>query len=148
MASRFHSVKYLSRLAEFLNQEIERNLREVEDLKTLSSSHFEILTFLMRIERTNMSLIAETIHRKKPTVTILVKKLEEIGLVKRYASKEDKRETNIELTKKGKSLRVVAKRISSGIMSLHLWGLDEKESDQLFFLLEKIYTYLRTSEKL
>ncbi|EQA46778.1 MarR family protein [Leptospira broomii serovar Hurstbridge str. 5399] len=145
---RFDSVKYLPRLAEFMSQEIERHLKEVEDLRTLSASHFEILTFLLRKEKTNMSLIAKAIHRKKSTVTVLVNKLEDLGLIRKYSSDEDKRETNLELTERGRAVRVVAKRISSSIMSLKLWGLNPKESEQLFYLLEKTYTYLRDTKKL
>ncbi|TGK17139.1 MarR family transcriptional regulator [Leptospira fluminis] len=147
-SGRFHSVKYLPRLAEFLNNEIEKGLKEVEDLQSLSASHFEILTFLLRKQKTNMSLIARAIHRKKPTVTVLVGKLEELGLVKRYSSEEDKRETNIELTRKGKSLKRTASKIGSRVLSLKLWGLNPQESEQLFDLLEKIYTHLRNSRNI
>ncbi|EQA36519.1 MarR family protein [Leptospira inadai serovar Lyme str. 10] len=145
---RFDSVKYLPRLAEFMSREIERHLKKAEDLRTLSASHFEILTFLLRKEKTNMSLIARAIHRKKSTVTVLVNKLEDLGLVRKYNSDEDKRETNLELTERGRAVRGLAKRISSGIMSLKLWGLSSKESEQLFHLLEKTYTHLRDTKKL
>lgn len=90
-----------------------------------------------------MTRIAEAIHRKKPTVTILVNKLESLNLIQKESSLEDKREFMISLTKKGKSFRKVALKISSKVFSLKLWGVEPEESERLFQILEKIYHHTR-----
>lgn len=92
-----------------------------------------------------MTTISESIHRKKPTVTILVHKLEAMGLVQKESSKEDKREYMVSLTKSGKEFRKVALRISAKVFSLKLWGVEPKESEILFQILEKIYLHTKKS---
>ncbi|TGN18643.1 MarR family winged helix-turn-helix transcriptional regulator [Leptospira idonii] len=140
---RFNSVQFIGRLSEFLTDTIEQELKKV-GYPSLSASHFEILTYLIRKKDSqNMTNISEAIHRKKPTVTILVNKLESIGLVNKEISEEDKREYKVHLTKKGRGFRPIALRISSRVFSLSLWGVNEKESEDLYLLLEKVYLHTR-----
>ncbi|TGL57511.1 MarR family transcriptional regulator [Leptospira ognonensis] len=140
---RFNSLKYFGRLSEFLVEVIETELTK-SGFESLSATHFEILTYLIRKKvPVNMTRIAEAIHRKKPTVTILVNKLETLNLIQKESSLEDKREFMISLTKKGKSFRKVALKISSKVFSLKLWGVEAEESELLFQILEKIYHHTR-----
>jgi DNA-binding MarR family transcriptional regulator len=142
-ANRFNSIKYIGRLSEFLVDVVETELTK-SGFESLSATHFEILTYLIRKKiPVNMTRIAEAIHRKKPTVTILVNKLENLNLVQKEISSEDKREFMISLTKKGKSFRKVALKISSKVFSLKLWGVEPDESEKLFQLLEKVYHHTR-----
>ncbi len=90
-----------------------------------------------------MTRIAEAIHRKKPTVTILVNKLASLDLVQKESSIEDKREYRISLTKKGQSFRKIALKISSKVFSLKHWGVEPDESEKLYQLLEKVYQHTR-----
>ncbi len=144
---RFHSVKYLGRLGEFLTKTVEARLATY-GYEQLSASHFEILTYLLRKAGSrNMSQIASAIERRKPTVTVLVGKLVQLGLVRKESSPEDGRETRIVLTKKGLAFRPVANRISSAILSLELWGLTPDESERLYPLLDRIYTHINRDKK-
>lgn len=82
-ANRFNSIKYIGRLSEFLVDVVETELTK-SGFESLSATHFEILTYLIRKKiPVNMTRIAEAIHRKKPTVTILVNKLENLNLVQK-----------------------------------------------------------------
>jgi DNA-binding MarR family transcriptional regulator len=142
-AKRFNSVKYIGRLAEYLIEVIEHELSKA-GFESLSATHFEILTYLLRKKTpVNMTRISEAIHRTKPTVTILVNKLESLNLIQKEISTEDKREYMISLTKKGRTFRKVALKISSKVFSLKLWGVEPHESESLFNLLEKIYKHTR-----
>jgi DNA-binding MarR family transcriptional regulator len=142
-SNRFNSVKYIGRLAEFLVEVVESELSKA-GFESLSATHFEILTYLIRKKiPVNMTRIAEAIHRKKPTVTILIHKLESLNLIQKESSTEDKREFMISLTKKGQSFRKVALRISSKVFSLKLWGVGPEESEKLFQLLEKVYQHTK-----
>jgi DNA-binding MarR family transcriptional regulator len=142
-AKRFHSIKYIGRLSEYLVEVIESELIK-NGYDSLSATHFEILTYLIRKKTpVNMTTIAEAIHRKKPTVTILIHKLESMDLIQRVNSLEDKRENKISLTRKGKLFRKVALKISAKVFSLKLWGVEPEESENLFLLLEKIYQHTR-----
>ncbi|WCL48784.1 MarR family winged helix-turn-helix transcriptional regulator [Leptospira sp. GIMC2001] len=138
---RFVSIKYIGRLGEFLDKRIQVELSKV-GYPSLSASHFEILTFLFRKgDACNMSSIATEIQRKKPTVTILIQKLESLGLVKKTYSDTDKRETKIYLTNEGKKFRPIAYRISTKLLSLKSWGISPEESSTLDPILNKIYNH-------
>ena len=87
----------------------------IEELKNngaegLAPSHGDILVCLYKNGKMTMKDIANCIHRTKPTVTVLVDKLEKLGYLKREASVEDNRSTNIVLTQKGEDFKVIDRK--------------------------------------
>lgn len=87
----------------------------IEELKNngaegLVPSHGDILVCLYKNSRMTMKDIANCIHRTKPTVTVLVDKLEKLGYLKREASDKDSRSTNIVLTQKGEDFKTTFKK--------------------------------------
>ena len=85
-----------------------------------------------------MKDIADTIHRTRPTVTVLVDKLEKTGYLKREISQEDNRYTYIVLTKKGQDFKPVFEKISQNLNDMLYKNLSEQEADILENLLQKI----------
>jgi DNA-binding Lrp family transcriptional regulator len=65
-----------------------------------------------------MKDLADKIHRTKPTVTVLVDKLVELGYVTKEKSYEDSRVTYISLTEKGAALKPVFTEISDTLNAL------------------------------
>ena len=85
-----------------------------------------------------MKDIAQKIHRTKPTVTVLVDKLEKSGFVKREISEDDSRCTNIVLTKKGEDFKPVFEKISKGLDEMLCKNLTIEEIEMLDKLLKRI----------
>ena len=115
----------------------------IEELKKyeangLVPSHGDILVCLYSQDKMTMKDIADKIHRTRPTVTVLVDKLEKLGYLKREISKEDNRYTYIVLTKKGKDFKPVFEEISEDLNNMLYENLSEEESDILENLLQKI----------
>ena len=104
----------------------------------LAPSHGDILVCLYTKDRMTMKEIADKINRTKPTVTVLVDKLEKLGYLKREASKEDSRYTYILLTEKGKMFKPVFEKISNGLNKMLFENLSDEEADNLENLLSKI----------
>lgn len=104
----------------------------------LAPSHGDILVCLYTKDRMTMKEIADKINRTKPTVTVLVDKLEKLGYLKREASKEDSRYTYILLTEKGKMFKPVFEKISNDLNKMLFENLSDKEADNLENLLSKI----------
>lgn len=73
----------------------------------LAPSHGDILAMLYQHDKLTMKEIADKIHRSKPTVTILVAKLERLGFVTREKSTEDSRITYIMLTSKSEDFKPI-----------------------------------------
>jgi DNA-binding MarR family transcriptional regulator len=104
----------------------------------LVPSHGDILVCLYEQDKMTMKDIADKIHRTRPTVTVLVDKLEKLGYIKREISQEDSRYTYIVLTKKGQDFKPIFEKISEDLNNLLYKNLTEQESNILDNLLQKI----------
>ena len=115
----------------------------IEELKNngaegLVPSHGDILVCLYKNGKMTMKDIANCIHRTKPTVTVLVDKLEKLGYLKREASVEDNRSTNIVLTQKGEDFKVIFEKISNELNKMLYKNLSQEESELIEKLLRKV----------
>lgn len=87
----------------------------------LVPSHGAILAALYDQGALPMGALARTIDRKKNTLTVLVKKLEEAGYVRRLPSPADSRVTRIALTAKGEAFRTDFAAVSETLLAA-VWG--------------------------
>ena len=115
----------------------------VEELKKngangLVPSHGDILVCLYNQDKMTMKDIADKIHKTRPTVTVLVDKLEKLGYIKREVSEKDNRYTYIYLTKKGEDFKPVFEQISNDLTYMLYKNLSDKEADILEELLKRI----------
>lgn len=117
----------------FITEQLQQN-----GINGLVPSHGDILVVLYQYEKLTMKDIADKIHRTKPTVTVLVDKLEKLGFVKREKSDKDSRVTYIMLTQKGYEFQPVFEKISSDLNSLLYKNLTDEESELIDKLLEKM----------
>ncbi len=115
----------------------------IEELKNngaegLVPSHGDILVCLYKNSKMTMKDIANRIHRTKPTVTVLVDKLEKLGYLKREVSNEDSRSTNIVLTQKGEDFQTTFEKISKNLNEMLYKNLSPEESELMEKLLRKV----------
>lgn len=115
----------------------------IEELKNsgaegLVPSHGDILVCLYKNSKMTMKDIANCIHRTKPTVTVLVDKLEKLGYLKREVSDKDSRFTNIVLTQKGEDFQTTFEKISKDLNEMLYKNLSNKEVEILEELLRKV----------
>ncbi len=115
----------------------------IEELKNngvegLVPSHGDILVCLYKNNKMTMKDIANCIHRTKPTVTVLVDKLEKLGYLKRAASDKDSRSTYVILTQKGEDFKVTFEQISNNLNKMLNKNLSENEVKLLEELLKKM----------
>lgn len=114
----------------------------IEELKNngvegLVPSHGDILVCLYKNNKMTMKDIANCIHRTKPTVTVLVDKLEKLGYLKRAASDKDSRSTYVILTQKGEDFKATFDQISNNLNKMLNKNLSENEVKLLEELLKK-----------
>lgn len=117
----------------FIIEQLEQN-----GAKGLVPSHGDILAVLYKNEKLTMKEIADKIHRTKPTVTVLVDKLEKFGFIKREPSSNDNRCTYIVLTQKGEEFRPIFENISKELNQMLHKNLSPDEIELLEKLLLKI----------
>jgi len=117
----------------FIIDELKKNGAE-----GLVPSHGDILACLYANDKMTMKDIADKIHRTRPTVTVLIDKLEKFGFVKRIISEKDNRYTYISLTKKVEDFKPVFEKISKDLNDILYKKLTDKNAELLENLLLKM----------
>jgi len=94
-----------------------------------------------------VSEISRLLHVTSPTVTQLLKELEDNGLIERKSDLRDRRVVRIHLSDRGQE--VIAKASEIALSSFHglMEHLGEEESVQLASLLKKSTQYLRDRQE-
>ena len=126
-----------SRIREKANRLIVSELAK-RGISGIVPSHGDILIRLFDGQRYTMKDIAERIHRTKPTVTILVDKLVDLGYVVKEKSVEDSRVTFVALTEAGLALQPVFVEISHKLNTAVYRGLSDNQAEVLEAMLQKI----------
>lgn len=117
----------------FIMQELHKN-----GVRGLVPSHGDILALLYGKSQVTMKELAEQIHRTRPTVTVLVDKLEKLGYVLREKSKTDTRVTYVKLTPQGKQFEPLFEGISKELNKLLYKNLSKEDQTTVYQLLQKM----------
>lgn len=132
-----HNIVALSsNLRRYANEYIEELLKD-NGLKGIVPSHGGILLNLYHDKTLSMQELAARIKRTKATTTVLVDKLEKLGLVVRSKSDRDSRITLVTLTQKGLDYEDLFNRIGTEINRKVTKNLTEDEALLLEKLLKK-----------
>ena len=123
-----------SRIREASNALILREL-ERHGVKGLVPSHGSLLCLLYAETNVSMCVLAERLHRTRPTVTVLVDKLVALGYVTREQDPGDRRVTWVRLTDAGRALLPVFEAVSDTLDGAVRRGLSDAEAATLEELL-------------
>lgn len=111
-------------------------------LKTIgiTASQCAVLDFLFYTdkEEVNQKDIETSLSLQNPTVTGLLKRLDEKGYILSVPSATDRRRKKIYLTEKAYDIRRVVEHSRKAIDKRLTYGLNEKEKTSLYKTLEKI----------
>ncbi len=129
-------VALASTLHRYANAYIEQALKE-KGLKGIVPSHGDILVNLYQRKSISMQELAALIKRTKATTTVLVDKLEKLGLVTRSKSEQDGRSTLVSLTEKGASYENTFNEIGDSLNLRVMKYLSEDEAALLESLMKK-----------
>ncbi len=110
-------------------------------------SHGDVLALLFMQGEATMRELAAFAHRTKPTMTVLVDKLEEMGLVRRAKAADDARGVVVTLTPSGESLRGAFESISQRLVASVYAPLTHSEGAGLERLLAKVLSGLEKSSE-
>ena len=136
------AISTISKIKEHANSFIMQSLAQ-HGVHGLVPSHGDILVVLFHRHKVTMRDIADAIHRTKPTVTVLVAKLVDLGLVKKEQSLEDARVSYVELTNKGKEFKEVFEDISLELTQKLFQGFSEIEQKKLEAYLDRVYSNIK-----
>lgn len=134
-----------ARLSRALKARLTETMKQ-EGFDDIDSAHGDILNVLYRQGPTSMTDLARRSHRTKATVTVLVKKLESLGYVLRYANTLDGRSCLVDLTDKGNACRQKFEAISKRMDQAVRGALSVDEIETLEDLMRKISAQLEKAE--
>ena len=121
-----------------LTQEFLKKRLAQSGFNDFALSHGYILYQLSVNARITMKELAAKINRDKSTTTVLVRKLEQAGLVKVTVDAADKRNKLLALTSKGAEYNQLTQKISQELMETFYKGFSQKEKEEFVGFLERI----------
>jgi len=141
----YHIGKLVARIHEVSHKWLAGELAAA-GLKSLAPSHGDVLACLFAHGEATMHELADFAHRTRPTMTVLVDKMEAAGLVKRSKSETDARSQVVRLTERGETLRGAFMDISSRFIALLYDGITEEEADTVERILSKILSNIQKAK--
>jgi len=107
----------------------------------LTYPQYLVLLVLWETDSVNLKVLSEKLQLQSNTLTPLLKRMEETGLINRTRSEEDERSIIMSLTKKGSLLKRKAPAVQSQLTENI--GITLEEAQQLHGLLYKLITHLK-----
>ena len=119
--------------ADFLKKRLAEN-----GFDDFASSHGNILFQLSVNKSITMKELAAKINRDKSTTTVLVRKLEQDGLVTTTPSPDDRRNKILTLTEKGSEYNNIMKKLSKELQKKFYNGFSDEEIEEFGVFLQRI----------
>lgn len=102
----------------------------------LTYPQYLVLLVLWETDRVPVKLLSEKLLLQSNTLTPLLKRMQEAGLLDRARSQEDERSVVISLTEKGRELKAKAPAVAQQLAGN--MGISQEEARQLYVLLHKL----------
>lgn len=129
-------LKSVAKLNEKANKKLAETL--VANKLDVSPEQLQVLIVLWEIESCTQQEIANRVGRERATITRIIDTMEKKKLVKRKASKSDKRSNQITLTKHSEAIKEKALAIKSETSSSIFADIDGYELNMAQMLLDRI----------
>lgn len=109
----------------------------------ITIEQWSVLYHLWKQDGVNQQELCNATFRDKPSITRLVDNLEKLKLVKRVASKEDRRRNLIYLTDTARKLQDQSMELASQTLNEALEGVKQEDVELCKQVLQKVYDNLK-----
>ncbi|MBS1752641.1 MAG: MarR family transcriptional regulator [Ferruginibacter sp.] len=109
----------------------------------ITIEQWSVLYHLWKEDGMSQQELCDATFRDKPSITRLVDNLERIKLVKRNASKEDRRKNLIVLTPEGRELEAKSMEIANNTLNESLQGVTNGQIEIAKEVLQMVYENLK-----
>jgi DNA-binding MarR family transcriptional regulator len=130
-------IALISRIHDNAHHFITKKLQE-QGIGDIVPSHGGILASLYQYGPMSMKELAQRVHRKKNTLTVLVEKLINLGYIARSTVPGDRRVSMISLTDKAKQIQANFEEISRELINKVYQDVSAEEKICLVTLLQKV----------
>lgn len=125
-----------------IQAEIQRNMMEKVKSDGITLGQPKVLDYLKDHDGANQKEIASACHIEPGSLTSILNRMEDRGIIERRIIDGNRRTFYIFLTKQGVLLKDTVEAHFAAIEKLALNGLSQQEKNMLIYLLEKIYSNL------
>lgn len=126
------------------SKEITKLYREHLEEMNLTFPQYLVMLVLWEKDERTVSDLGEKLYLDSGTLTPMLKRMEQTGLVQRVRLKEDERKVAISLTEKGKALKKQAACIPKSVAPS--FGITKEDYLDLLMKLNQMTTQLRKGE--
>lgn len=135
--------RFIIHMIAAVNDKVNRYL--VQELKShnikgIAPSHGDLIGALCLVDQMTMKELAACINKDKSTVTALVKKLIDLGYIKKEVDPNDNRVSLVSLSDKGRSIKPDILDISKKMRERAFRHLSGKDRQTLVELLDKVHS--------
>ena len=113
-----------------------------EEAIDITIEQWSVLYHLWKQDGQSQQQLCEATFRDKPSITRLVDNLEKLKMVKRVASKNDRRSNIIFITKEGKNLEEKTMEVANRTLNEALEGVTNGQIEIAKEVLQKVYENL------
>ena len=132
---------YVSRIHQICGRVFEKLLKK-SNVDAFNGAQGRILYVLWEHEKLSLSDVGKYTSLAKTTLTSMIDRMEESGLVRRTPDKEDRRQVFISITEKAKKFRKKYDKISEEMNGIFYRGFGSEEIARLEKMLERIIANL------
>ena len=118
--------------------EMEEQAKEYFDLKDLTLTQMHYLEVISQLGNPNITELASALQLTKPTVTVGIDKLIERNYVYKVPSDDDRRNSHLHLTDKGRQINAMHAYAHERFSELIAETLEPHEIETLVQILEKL----------
>ncbi len=111
----------------------------------ITVEQWSVLYHLWKTDGLSQQQLCDATYRDKPSITRLVDNLEKLQLVKRIASKNDRRINQVFLTAQGKKMETVSMSVAETTLNESLEGVPQDRIEICKEVLQLVYENLKTS---
>lgn len=106
------------------------------------------LLFLLNCDANiNQKTLAQLLHISEATLSVRISRLDKSGYIIKEIDKEDKRNSSLEISQKGKDILKTGYLVLNSLMESIFEGISEEEVDTMLVLLNKIKNNIERGEQ-
>lgn len=136
----------ISKIHQLQGRIFSRKLKEV-GLSEINSAQGRILFVLWQQDNIAMNELARRTALEKSTLTRMLDRLEDAGLVARVAAEEDRRKVLVRLTSESREMKNKYQQVSQSMVEIFYNGFSDKEIEEFEDYLQRVFRNLASFEE-
>ncbi len=131
------SLEELVKIILMRSEQLEDELKKESEIRELSVNQLHCIELIMEKGNPGLSELARSLKITRPSVTVMIDRLEDHGYVRRVRSDTDRRSAHVHLTDKGVRAGQLHDTLHRDIASMLTSALSEQEKEIMVVLLNK-----------